>query len=436
MATQEDSIAAPMPAVAPFYYGWVNVVMGALAMTATLPGRTHGLGLITKPLLEDLGMREEVFSYLNFGAILLGTLFAWPITWLLDRWGTRLVGGAILLGLGASVAAMSFIHDEMPLFGCMLLVRGLGQGALSVASMAMVGKWFSRRIGLAMGVYSVLLGIGFIASVPTFQWTVQQYGWRGPWFYLGVVLLCGLGPLTLLLVRSAPPRRCEEFDAAEPEPLPGGTGIREGEPPYPARVTPPRDATLMEALCSPAFWVYSVASSMFGLTWSAITLFYELILAERGFGSDTYRSAMTIFVAVGMASNLLGGWACRHWPMGRLLGIGLLLLAASLGFFPLVGTEGEVMAFTAVFGASGGLITVIYFSFYGKAYGRSELGRIQGAAHVLSVFASALGPVLLTWTRENTGSYDGFFYGGVPALVLLGLAGWWVHVPGRSERPA
>ena len=33
-----------------FYYGWIHVVMAAWAMVATLPGRTHGLGLITKPL--------------------------------------------------------------------------------------------------------------------------------------------------------------------------------------------------------------------------------------------------------------------------------------------------------------------------------------------------------------------------------------------------
>jgi len=407
----------PAPAVSsprrPIYYGWVNVVMGALAMTATLPGRTHGLGLITKPLLEDLQMHEQVFSYLNGWAILLGTLFAWPIAWLTDRWGTRVIGGSVIIGLGAAVAAMSFVHDELPLFGCMFLVRGLGQGALSVVSMAMVGKWFSRRIGLAMGVYSVLLGIGFIASTPTFQYAVQQYGWREPWYYLGLSLLFGLGPLTLLLVRSAPHRDSAEFVSGDAA----------------TDVAMPRDATLLDALRSPAFWVFSVAASMFSLTWSAITLFYELVLKERGFDSDVYRVAMTIFVAVGMASNLLGGWACRHWPMGRLLGIGLLLLTASLGVFPLVRQEWEVMAFTGVFGASGGVITVIYFSFYGKAFGRSELGRIQGAAHILSVLASALGPVLLTWFKESTGSYDGFFFACVPVLFVLGLAGWWVPVP-------
>ena len=35
------------PAAGPrLYYGWVNVVVAAAAMSATLPGRPYGLGLI------------------------------------------------------------------------------------------------------------------------------------------------------------------------------------------------------------------------------------------------------------------------------------------------------------------------------------------------------------------------------------------------------
>ena len=41
------------PIAFPFYYGWVNLLVAALAMVGTLPGRTQGLGLITEPLLTD-----------------------------------------------------------------------------------------------------------------------------------------------------------------------------------------------------------------------------------------------------------------------------------------------------------------------------------------------------------------------------------------------
>jgi MFS family permease len=418
MATEEMALAPQSFSVSRglLYYGWINVVMGALAMTATLPGRTHGLGLITNPLLIDLRMSEIDFSYLNGFAILFGTLVAWPIAWLIDRWGTRLVGGVVILALGASVVGMSFAHEPISLFLGLLGVRALGQGALSVAATAMVGKWFARRIGLAMGVFAMLLGIGFVASTPSFQYAVEQYGWRISWRWLGMSLLCGLGPLTLLLVRSSPPRGTTEIQM---ERAPGDLEIRQ-------------DATLHEALTTPAFWVYSIAASMFGMTWSAIMLFYQTILEDRGFGGETCRFAMAIFVGVGLLANLLGGCACRFWPMGRLLCLGLLLLAVSLGLFPLVSDRGQVVAFTAVFGVAGGIITVIYFAFYGRAFGQRELARIQGAAHVLSVFASAIGPVLLTWSRDAFASYDVFFVGSAPIMIVLGLIAWWVSLP---ERP-
>lgn len=62
MATPPFSIVshsafrASLPKPMPFYYGWVMLILAALAMTATLPGRTHGLGLIVKPLTEDPGL--------------------------------------------------------------------------------------------------------------------------------------------------------------------------------------------------------------------------------------------------------------------------------------------------------------------------------------------------------------------------------------------
>jgi hypothetical protein len=185
-------------------------------------------------------------------------------------------------------------------------------------------------------------------------------------------------------------------------------------------------ATLFEALASPAFWIYSLAAALFGLVWSAVTLYSESILAERGFGGDTFLLVMAILAGFGLLTNLLGGWLAMFWPMGRLLGVSMLLLATALGAYPWIQTDGQVIAYALALGGSAGLITVVFFAFYGKAYGRAQLGRIQGTAHILSVFASALGPVLLTSCKAATGRYDLFFLTVAPVLVLLGLAGWWV----------
>src|SRR5579885_1274569 len=83
------------------------VGVAAAAMVATLPGRTHGLGLVTEPLLADLGLGRVPFAALNFWATLIGAAFCLLVGWAIDRLGVRAVLAAVLLALGAAVVAMT-----------------------------------------------------------------------------------------------------------------------------------------------------------------------------------------------------------------------------------------------------------------------------------------------------------------------------------------
>src|SRR5260370_42194451 len=85
---------------------WVPVVVAALAMVAPLPGRTHGLGLITEPLLADLRLDRVTFALVNLWATLLGAAFCLPCGWLIDRVGGRMVLLGVTLGLAATVVGM------------------------------------------------------------------------------------------------------------------------------------------------------------------------------------------------------------------------------------------------------------------------------------------------------------------------------------------
>src|SRR5438034_613953 len=76
-------------------FGWLTILVGAIAMAATYPGRTHGLGMVTEPLLKDLQLADDdgrvFYSSLNFWGTLIGALFCWPVGWLLDRFDRRLI---------------------------------------------------------------------------------------------------------------------------------------------------------------------------------------------------------------------------------------------------------------------------------------------------------------------------------------------------------
>jgi len=413
-AAEAKPAAPPWPARLPFYYGWVNVAVAAVAMSATLPGRTYGLGLIKEPLRADLGISDLRFNVLNFWAIVIGAVVVIPVGRLIDRFGAQAMLVAVAAALGGCVLLMARAGDEAELAVTLTLVRGLGQGALSVVAIALVGKWFRRRAGVAMGVFTVLLAVGFVAPIFVVGEAVKSSGWRGAWEGVGFALLFGLVPLGLLFARSTP----EACGVLPDDPAPDENR--------------PEPMSLRAALATPAFWVYTAAATVFNLTFSALTLDNELLLKEHGLdGEDANKLVLGVLMLSGLPANLVAGYLARHRPMGKLLGAGVAVLAASLAFFPLVSTLGGATLYAALLGVSGGVITVVYFAVYGHTYGRTHLGSIQAAVQMLSVFASAIGPVILAAVREWNGSTAPFFYAFAAVTLVLAVAAWRVRPPAR-----
>jgi cyanate permease len=273
-----------------------------------------------------------------------------------------------------------------------------------------------------MAVYTVALSIGFMAAFPAVGAAVISYGWRAAWAGVGWALLLGLAPLSWLLVRRSP-EACGLAPDGE-----RASEVEEGER--------TEGRTLWQALATPAFWVFGLASAVYGLIASGIALFNESILAERGFDASTYHLSLVIVALTALAGNFLGGWLSSKWRMNRLLALAMCLLAGSLLALPHVRTEAHVAAYAVVMGLAGGFVIVMFFSFWSRAYGRAHLGKIQGAAQALTVVASAVGPLLLAECVTRTGSYAAMFYLLALFVSALALCAWLVAVPNESERAA
>ena len=399
------------------YYGWLVLLAAAAAMVGTLPGRTQGLGLITEPLLADLKIGRVEYAHLNLWATLIGATGAIGVGRLIDRFGSRAVLTAVALLLGTVVCWMSRVATFTELAIAVTLTRALGQSALSVVSLAMVGQWFVRRIDTAMAIYSVVLSVGFMIAFPIVGSLVQQRGWRRAWLSVGVAILAGLVPLGWLIVRRNPesiglvPDGFQTIDDRRStiDDLPG-YGLR-------------------AALLTPAFWVFAIGAALYGLVASGIGLFNESILVERGFGPNIYYQTLVVTAITGLTGNFLGGWLAAYVPLNRLMAISLFVLTGGLVALPHVSTHAMVMAWAACMGLGGGLVMVLFFSVWPRVYGRRQLGRIQGAAQALTVLASAVGPLLLATCVEWTGSYRAVFYMLAAAIGMFSVAALVVALP-------
>jgi MFS family permease len=180
---------------------------------------------------------------------------------------------------------------------------------------------------------------------------------------------------------------------------------------------------------TPAFWVFAVGTALYGLVASGIGLFNESILAERGFGPEVYYQTLVVTALVALAGNFLGGWLARTVSLTLLLSLSMLILAAGVAALPHVSTLWQVMAWAAAMGLGGGLVMVLFFSVWPRAFGRRDLGRIQGAAQALTVLASAVGPLLLAWCVEWTGSYAAMFRLLAGVVASVAVAGLVVSLP-------
>src|SRR5688500_20273514 len=111
-----------------------------------------------------------------------------------------------------------------------------------------------------MWVYARVMSVGCMLACPAVGAVVQARGWRVAWASVGAALVFGLAPLAWALVRREPDSNAEL------------------EAPADVRAAEATDATLAAALRSPAFWVFGIASSLYGLAASGIRLFRS---AER-----------------------------------------------------------------------------------------------------------------------------------------------------------
>jgi len=375
-------------------------------MVGTLPGRTQGLGLITERLIADLHMDRVTYATVNLWATLIGAAFCLPYGRLVDRFGSRIVLSTLAMALGITVVVMQSVQSVAAIFVTVTLTRGFGQSALSVASLALVGKWFARRLNFAMGIYSLLVGVGFIIAFPSVGAAVLKLGWRPAWLGVGGFLLLVLAPLAWIFVRD----------------LPGKDDVEQVS----LRLS---DLTVWDALASPAFWIFALSSSMFGLVYSGISLFNESILAQRGFDASVYHTVLVVSTMLGLLANFGGGWLATRWSIQRVAGLGMGVLAVALLALPLVKTYVHVMLYGMAMGIAGGVVTVVFFSVWGQMFGRTHLGRIQGCAQMMTVLASAVGPLLLAETLRQTGSYDLIFNGLAVVVFFLGIASWYCPVP-------
>lgn len=408
---------------------WIYIIVAAICMVATFPGRTQGLGLITEFILTDLHIDRTIYGYYNLAATLIGALFCIPIGSMLDKYGCRKVLLLILVALGVSVLCMSVSNSKTLFFISLVFTRGFGQSALSVASMTLISKYFPKeQLGFAMGLYSVLTALFFMVAFGLMGMALTHLSpvsfslnhhlislahWRLAWGSVGVILLFVCVPLILLSVRSSVVtpvnEKIDKDETAENQ----------------------KSISYSRAIRTNVFWIFALSISFFGLINSGIALYNQNILAERGFDAQMYYSLMVLPLPFALASNLGFGYLARYVKITYLLAFALFLMGLLKFAFPFIQSAPQVYAYTIALSISGGALTVLFFIIWADVFGKRDVGRIQGFAQMMSVVASAIGPIFFAYSKEWTDSYSPAFFISGGLTLLFAIAACMVKMPAK-----
>lgn len=414
----------------PFFYGWVIVAVSTLGIVGSIPGQTMGVSVFTPRLEAALGLTSSQLS-LAYG---IGTLTSGLLLVrggrLIDRFGVRKSMTLSSVCLGASLLLLS-VCDRVtggvrtvlggvetiliPMLVAIVgffLIRFLGQGLMAMISRVMIGKWFHRRRGLAVGTSGVLAAFGFGYAPIFLHDLIQAFGWRGAYWSLAGAVGLGMTLIAIVFYREQPSDHGLYTDG---DPAP--------EPEEPGTTPKPRwrDFTLEEARRNYEFWVFTIGLGAQGMIITAVTFHIISLGAESGLSEDVVVSIFLPISIISVASNLTGGWISDRTKLKYLLCVEMaMLILATVSLSALGEIWGRVLV-TVGFGVSGGLFGNLVGTTWPRFFGLQHLGAISGQNMSIMVLMTAAGPLLFAESLARLGSYTpGIVVAAVlPAAVFL-----------------
>ena len=387
------------------FYGWW-VVAGFSFMTFISTGIRHAVGPFLKPIVADLDLDRASFSLVIAVSLFLYGVFGPLVGLALDRFGARLtatVGTLLLVGSLVLTAQVHTFWQFAVVYG-VILPLGLAVTGPVMAS-GVVARWFNKRRGTALSLLGSASMTGMSLLVPVVTWLILTNGWRVAYVAVAGLVLVGILPVALWVIRESPEQMGLTPDGAPLDAKSTAAASRE-------RVSA---TTAMQTL---AFW--QLAGSFFtcGFSMSLLSAHGIPMLTDHGY---TPMFASWVFGVLGGSAIgctvLLGTLSDRFGrrPVLAAIYAGRVLIFS--GFF-LIRDNPAAIIMVAVLGgitmAGTGSMTSALTA---DIWGRFSVSPVLGVIFLVHQTGAAIGSSLAGALFEATGGYGAAF--AVACVFLL-----------------
>ena len=295
----------------------------------------------------------------------------------------------------------------------------------------MVGRWFVRRRGQALGITALGSAAGGVAFPPIVTALIASLGWRGAAGALGAGLFLLVIPIVLFVARR--PEDVGETPDGDPiaaetqAPATSAMATARGSAePHPAAQAEPVATRVL--LRDRNFWVITVA---IGFAYCPVSVMLaHLVPFATDIGISPARAAILMSgYALGSALGRLPfGWLADR--IDKRIVVWIMFAWFALSWTQLMGQPsfGALLAAVVASGFAVGGTLPLWGALAGAAFGRATIGSAMGLMNLLMLPVSIAGAPIAAHIFDRTGSYQlaftifvGCFAFGAIAIAFLRL---------------
>ena len=374
------------------FYGWWIVFACFLIGFYVSSTVFYGFTAFFEPLIQEFGWS---YAQVSFAASLRGLemgILAFPIGFVVDRFGARrlMFSGVIAVGLG--LLLLSTARSLFTFYAAFLLMAFGAGGCTSVVTMSAVADWFDKDVGKAMGV----MASGFGASglmIPFIVWLIAVYDWRTTLIILGLGMWV-LGIPLAFIIRDNP---------LSPK-GPGGKSRNFSRDPV--KESGERAVSgFREILKNRSFLYLNLVEAIRMMVVSAVITHVMPYLSSMAISRTT---AGLVAAAIPLASIIgrIGfGWAGDLFEKRKVMACGFAIMGGGLLTFCGVNWTWMLVPFLLLFPPSYGGMIVMRGAVVRDYFGRESFGKMIGTVMGSSSIGSILGPTVAGWVFDAGGSY-------------------------------
>lgn len=393
---------------------WLMMVGCGFFAMATVGCVFSPIGVFYVAICDDMGfLRSEIsiWQQVHFLSAIIGMPLSVKA---LERFGARKAMSACILGCALAAGLMGTYTESWQWCISGVLYGTVGaMGTLQLAAPVVIGNWFGKRTGMAMGIYGIIGVAASVAGAPLFSFVIAQVGWRMAYFVqAALILLLGLW-FTLFVVKLRPSEMGARPYGISPEEARSVQGTTEELRKERAKV--PWGAILSIPFL--ALFVFAGVSSLIGSGFDAHLAGHGVAKGYDAFFGSLMTSAL--FLGSGM-DKMLMGWLNDKIGVNRTVLIEYAIVICGMLGLVFFHTPVLLLVSAFLFGVQDSFISVSLPLLVRKFFGVDKVAQVLGWVSIGSGIFGSFGSRLVGYSYDATGSFDPAFLLGV-ALCLVGV---------------